>query len=148
MIRRTVNALGKVAEMAADRSVHAAFQWFHLHEMQIMQWQRDVTTIPAPPFAEATRAQWMRDRFVDLELTGAHMDDEGNVLATYPATANAGVLPECIVIAAHLDTVFCCRHSSHSCAAKRPNLRSRHQRQRMRSRRITCDRRLNALRRR
>jgi tripeptide aminopeptidase len=103
---RPATAYERVSEIAAERSVHRAFQWFHLQEMQIMQWQRDLTEIPAPPFAEAARARWLLDRFIDLDLNDVHVDTEGNVLATYAAENQASRNSECLIIAAHLDTIF------------------------------------------
>lgn len=96
----------KVGEIAAERGVHRAFQWFHLQEMQIMQWQRELTEIPAPPFAETARAHWLRDRFVELGLTDAHLDAEGNVLGTYAASSSADGTSDWVAIVAHIDTVF------------------------------------------
>jgi tripeptide aminopeptidase len=78
--------------------------------------------IPAPSFGEAHRAAWFLDRFRQLGLSNAHLDDAGNALAESSATEPGapGLAPEtwgpatnsfadkrpCILISAHLDTVF------------------------------------------
>jgi tripeptide aminopeptidase len=103
---KPATAYERVSEIAAERSVHRAFQWFHLHEMQIMQLQRELTEIPAPPFAETARARWLLNRFVDLDLSDVHVDAEGNVLGTYFAENHADQNSDCVVIAAHVDTIF------------------------------------------
>src|ERR1700719_2383697 len=94
----------RVSEIAADRGVHRAFRWFHLHEMQIMHWQRSLTEIPAPQFAETARATWLRDHFIELGLSNAQIDPEGNVLGMY--TADSEPTAQCLVIDAHVDTIF------------------------------------------
>jgi tripeptide aminopeptidase len=103
---RPATAYERISEIAAERSVHRAFQWFHLQEMQITQWQCELTEIPAPPFAETARARWLLDRFIDLGLNDVHVDTEGNVLGTYAAYNHADQNSDCVVIAAHLDTIF------------------------------------------
>ena len=52
----------RITALAADRAVHRAFQWFHLHEPQLRRWQLELLAIPAPPFAESTRAAWFLSR--------------------------------------------------------------------------------------
>ena len=103
---RPATAYERISEIAAERSVHRAFQWFHLQEMQITQWQCELTGIPAPPFAETMRARWLLDRFIELGLNDVHVDMEGNVLGTYAAHNHADQNSDCVVIAAHLDTIF------------------------------------------
>lgn len=101
-----VSAKERVNEMATDHGVHTAFRWFHLHEMQIMRWQRTLTAISAPPFAEDARAQWLCERFVELGLTDAKIDSEGNVVGTYFANANREPTAQCVLVDAHIDTIF------------------------------------------
>lgn len=61
---------------------------------------RDVTEIPAPPFGEARRGEWVRQRLAAAGLA-AWRDQAGNVLAELPG----GEGPR-VALAAHLDTVF------------------------------------------
>ena len=121
----------RITALAADPAVHRAFHWLHLHEPQLRRWQLEFLAIPAPPFAEAARAAWFRDRFHDLGLHNAHIDAEGNALAEirvpHPSTALKGTgfspsvelpsdegasAPEgtsdapILLLSAHLDTVF------------------------------------------
>jgi acetylornithine deacetylase/succinyl-diaminopimelate desuccinylase-like protein len=77
-------AYSQIGTIASMRRVHEAFQWLHLHEQQIMRWQVELVSIPAPPFAEGARAKWLLGRFRDLGLANAHLDEAGNVLATLP----------------------------------------------------------------
>jgi tripeptide aminopeptidase len=85
--------------------VHRAFHWLHLHQPQLRQWQLEIVRIPAPPFGEAARAAWFLDRFGQLGLTNVDTDDVGNVLAELPPESPAVEAP-CILLSAHLDTVF------------------------------------------
>ncbi len=95
----------RITSLAADRAVHRAFAWLHLHEPQVRQWQLAATVIPAPPFGEGARAAWFRDRFAELGLANPHIDAEGNALAELPASSTAEDAP-LVLLSAHLDTVF------------------------------------------
>ena len=101
----TAEAHRRIATLAAQRPVHAAFGWLHLHEPQLRKWQLEMLAIPAPTFHEAGRAAWFRDRFHELGLANAHIDDSGNALAELRAT-NASSDGPVVLLSAHLDTVF------------------------------------------
>ena len=96
----------RITALAADRALHRAFQWLHLHEPKLRRWQLEFLAIPAPPFHESARAAWFRDRFAELGLHNPHIDAEGNALAELssgPSALNPG---PCLLLSAHLDTVF------------------------------------------
>ena len=85
----------RITALAADPALHRAFQWLHLHEPQLRRWQLEFLAIPAPPFHEAARAAWFRDRFAELGLHNPHIDAEGNALAELssgPSALNPGRL--------------------------------------------------------
>jgi acetylornithine deacetylase/succinyl-diaminopimelate desuccinylase-like protein len=92
-----------VAQIAADRRVHQAFQWMHLEEKRIMQWQRELVSIPAPPFGERPRAEWLVERFRELGLTDPHIDGAGNAIAVW---RGSGGNRRRVLLSAHIDTVF------------------------------------------
>lgn len=69
-----------------------------------MHWQRDLISIPAPPFGESARAQWLAERFREFKLVNVEIDEEGNVLG-WARGAASGAEP-CTVLSAHIDTVF------------------------------------------
>ncbi|HEY4052008.1 MAG TPA: M20/M25/M40 family metallo-hydrolase [Acidobacteriaceae bacterium] len=97
-------AFSRVSQLASQSRVHAAFQWFHLQERKLMQWQREMVSIPAPPFGERARAEWLAERFRELCLADVEIDEEGNVLGLL-----RGEKPSpgpCVVLSAHIDTVF------------------------------------------
>jgi tripeptide aminopeptidase len=96
-------AIACVAQLAADRRVHQAFQWLHLQEQRIMQWQAEMVGVPAPPFGEARRAGWLRERFEELGLENPHIDEVGNVLGTRPGSGSDA---RRVLLSAHIDTVF------------------------------------------
>jgi acetylornithine deacetylase/succinyl-diaminopimelate desuccinylase-like protein len=92
-----------VARLAERGAVHDAFAWFRSHARELEDLQLEVTAIPAPPWGEAARSEWMRTRFESSGLSDVQQDDLGNVFgfrlgrdASAPAVA----------ISAHLDTVF------------------------------------------
>lgn len=93
----------RISRLAALREVHAAFGWMHLQEKRLMQWQRTLVQIPAPPFGEAARAAWMLERMQEMGLAATQIDSEGNALG-YLRTPVAG--EPCVLLSAHIDTVF------------------------------------------
>ena len=84
------------------RAVHSALLYLHNQEMEFRRWQRELTEIPAPPFGEAARAEWLRERFTALGLEDAHSDELGN---TFGLLRRSGA-GRFIAISAHIDTVF------------------------------------------
>ena len=48
--------------------------------------QLEVTAIPAPPFRERQRSEWMLSKFIECGLQQAHMDDVCNVIGLLPGT--------------------------------------------------------------
>jgi tripeptide aminopeptidase len=92
----------EIARIAEMRSVHAAFTFLHNQEMEFRRWQRELAEIPAPPFGEAARSEWLRQRFVALGLEDVQVDELGNVLGLLRSERNTPL----IGISAHLDTVF------------------------------------------
>ncbi|HYM00603.1 MAG TPA: M20/M25/M40 family metallo-hydrolase [Blastocatellia bacterium] len=61
-----------------------------------------VCEIPAPPFKEELRAEYVRKAFEKMGLPSVAIDSEGNVIAKRPGRSRG---PK-VVISAHLDTVF------------------------------------------
>jgi len=51
----THSAFSRIGQLASLPRVHAAFQWFHLHDRRMMQWQQELVSIAADPgsFARA-----------------------------------------------------------------------------------------------
>lgn len=93
----------RIARLAAEPGVHRAFQWLHLQEPRIRDWQRNLVSIPAPPFAEDARAGWFATRMSELGLQNVRIDDEGNALGFLMEDDGASPL---VLLSAHLDTVF------------------------------------------
>jgi acetylornithine deacetylase/succinyl-diaminopimelate desuccinylase-like protein len=106
----SLNPLGQVPQLAAQRRVHQAFRWLHLHDGLLMDWQQTLVRIPAPPFGEAQRAAWLLEQFGSIGLTGTMIDEEGNVLGLLPTAAATETQPingeHAVVLSAHIDTVF------------------------------------------
>ncbi|WP_164117717.1 M20/M25/M40 family metallo-hydrolase [Sphingorhabdus sp. Alg239-R122] len=63
-----------------------------------------ITEIPAPPFKEQARGEWMMAEFARLGLKDVTRDKEGNILAIRRGSAPEGT--KLLVVSAHLDTVF------------------------------------------
>jgi acetylornithine deacetylase/succinyl-diaminopimelate desuccinylase-like protein len=93
----------EISQLAAKPSVRSAYSWLLSQEEQLAEWQLQLARIPAPPFGEQARTEWLLDRFLDLDLTDVHADEVGNVFGVRPgAEFSSGY----IAISAHMDTVF------------------------------------------
>jgi acetylornithine deacetylase/succinyl-diaminopimelate desuccinylase-like protein len=101
----SLNPLGQVPQLAARRQVHQAFRWLHLHDGLLMDWQRTLVAIPAPPFGEQARAAWLLEQFRALGLAEPRIDEEGNVLGLL-AAGEPNNSKAAVVLSAHIDTVF------------------------------------------
>jgi tripeptide aminopeptidase len=91
----------EVARLAAAPEVRSAFNWFRVQEPQLAQWQMEMARIPAPPFGEAARGEWLAERFREVGLDDVRIDDVGNVFGTHP-----GFGRRYVSLSAHIDTVF------------------------------------------
>lgn len=93
--------LQEVARVAALPAVRGAFADFLSQEAQFAEWQQQLAKIPAPPFGEQLRSEWMLDRFLELGLEQVRTDEAANVFGIRPAIGNRYV-----ALSAHIDTVF------------------------------------------
>ena len=86
----------------ADEALQKAREFVRQNEPRVLDYQVELTEIPAPPFAESERAARYRELFVERGLRDVRVDDEGNVIGVRPGLDESPVL----VFSAHLDTVF------------------------------------------
>ncbi|HLJ85985.1 MAG TPA: M20/M25/M40 family metallo-hydrolase [Candidatus Angelobacter sp.] len=98
----TAAPLYEVSRIAELRSVHAAFLYLHNQEMEFRRWQMRLAEVPAPPFGEEARSEWLRQRFVAFGLHHVRVDDVGNVTGLLYEEPQVPL----IALSAHLDTVF------------------------------------------
>ena len=82
-------------------NVVAALESFTTDAEEITRQQIEICCIPASPFQEQRRAEYLHDKFVELGLA-AEIDQEGNVLGLAKGSSAQPLL----VVSAHLDTVF------------------------------------------
>ena len=68
-----------------------------------MQWQAEMVGVPAPPFGERPRAEWLCEAFREIGLADAHIDEVGNAIARRPGAAKS---ERRVLLSAHIDTVF------------------------------------------
>lgn len=92
-----------VARVAEIRAVHDAFAWFRSHTRELEDMQLEVTSVPAPPWGESARAEWLLARFEEAGLSEVHRDEVGNVVGVRQGGEPGGPF---IALSAHLDTVF------------------------------------------
>jgi tripeptide aminopeptidase len=98
----TPSELRTLEELSAIEGVQQAFQYFEAHATQITEEHIAICSVPAPPFGERERAEYLCARLRELGLPNSHLDEEGNCVAL-----RRGQLEEpLLVVSAHLDTVF------------------------------------------
>jgi acetylornithine deacetylase/succinyl-diaminopimelate desuccinylase-like protein len=90
-----------IARISGSPPVRQALAWIRAQEPQFAHWQLELARIPAPPFGEGVRGQWMLERFRELGLEEVHHDEVGNVIGIRPGGGSHGV-----ALSAHIDTVF------------------------------------------
>src|ERR1051326_5707245 len=79
-----------------------ALRFFETHADAITEEQIRICSIPASPFGEQERAEYLSRKFSELGLTEVEIDEEGNCLGLLRGSSRAPL----IVVSAHLDTVF------------------------------------------
>ncbi|HTV64106.1 MAG TPA: M20/M25/M40 family metallo-hydrolase [Bryocella sp.] len=97
------SAQQQVAIVAQLRSVQEACGWFRVHARELEETQLEITAVPAPPWGETARSDWLASRFTQLGLSDVYRDELGNVFGI-----RGGTDPEApfIALSAHIDTVF------------------------------------------
>ena len=93
----------RVVRLAEMEPVHQAFAWLRRKEVQFQERQMELARIPAPPFGEAKRAEWLEFRFNEIGLKDVHIDAVGNVLGVLPGAPGE---EKFLSLSAHIDTVF------------------------------------------
>lgn len=91
----------EIARLADLPEVRRAFAWFHSQEAQLANWQLELARIPAPPFGETARGEWLKTRFEKSGLRDVQTDEVGNVFGVLD-----GLGAEHVALSAHIDTVF------------------------------------------
>ncbi|HEV3467686.1 MAG TPA: M20/M25/M40 family metallo-hydrolase [Pyrinomonadaceae bacterium] len=91
-----------VRDLLADERVRRAFRLFEAEAGRINEEHAEVCAIPAPPFGEAARAEYLREKLRACGLAGAELDEVGNCVALRRGASERPLL----VVSAHLDTVF------------------------------------------
>ncbi len=92
-----------VDELIGAASVQSARRVIRETDADTLRQMKVLVEIPAPPFGEAARGDFVLDRFREMGLSDVHRDEVGNVLGTLPHAA-PDAAP--VLVAAHLDTVF------------------------------------------
>lgn len=82
--------------------VTRALRFFETNADAITEEQILICSVPATPFGEQERAEYLSRKFSDLGLTDVEIDDEGNCLGLLKGSSPTPLL----VVSAHLDTVF------------------------------------------
>ena len=96
----------EIASLAVLPATRAAFAWLRAEEPQFAAWQLEMARVPAPPFGEAARGEWLQERFRALGLNEVHTDEVGNVFGVNPGRQIAKPPKQYTALSAHIDTVF------------------------------------------
>jgi acetylornithine deacetylase/succinyl-diaminopimelate desuccinylase-like protein len=83
-------------------TVARALRFFETNADAITEEQIRICSIPATPFGEQERAEYLSQKFSELGLAEVEIDEEGNCLGLLRGAS----LKPLLVVSAHLDTVF------------------------------------------
>lgn len=90
------------ASLLSNEQVRRAFAFFQASAEPFTTELIRLCEIPAPPFQEQARGEYVAARFAALGLSEVYTDDIGNVIGLYRGATASPLL----VVSAHLDTVF------------------------------------------
>ncbi|MBR1218796.1 M20/M25/M40 family metallo-hydrolase [Bradyrhizobium sp. U87765 SZCCT0131] len=96
-------AAAATSAVLAAPQVIKAFADLKADDARALDEQKRITEIPAPPYKEKVRGEYLLKRFHELGLKDAAFDAEGNVIAL--RKGSGGGRPR-LVVSAHQDTVF------------------------------------------
>lgn len=91
-----------VRHLLSSSEVARALSFFETNAEAITDEQIRICSIPASPFNEQQRAEYLSKRFLDLGLSEVEVDEEGNCLGLIEGASRSPLM----VVSAHLDTVF------------------------------------------
>jgi tripeptide aminopeptidase len=89
-------------QVLATPQVARALRSFEINAEAITAEHIRICSIPASPFGERERADYLSKKFSELGLTEVEIDEEGNCLGLIEGASRSPL----IVVSAHLDTVF------------------------------------------
>lgn len=88
--------------LLSSPQVGRALEFFERNADAITEEHIRICSVPASPFGEQERAEYLREKFTSLGLSEVEIDEEGNCLGMIIGTS----LSPMLVVSAHLDTVF------------------------------------------
>lgn len=91
-----------LTHLMSSVEVARALLSFERNADAITEEQIRICSIPAPPFGEQERAEYLSRKFAELGLTEVEIDEEGNCIGLLRGAS----LRPLFVVSAHLDTVF------------------------------------------
>lgn len=100
MIR--VRPFKSVAPLMSSPHVARALRFFEANADAITEEHIRICSIPASPFGEQERAEYLSRKFSELGLSEVGIDEEGNCIGLLRGSSSSPLL----VVSAHLDTVF------------------------------------------
>src|ERR1051325_12042888 len=89
-----------VAQLMSSAEVARALRFFETNADAITEEQIRICSIPASPFGEKERAEYLSKKFLGLGLAEVEIDEEGNCLGLLRGASRSPL----VVVSAHLDT--------------------------------------------
>src|SRR5258707_12926651 len=91
-----------IRDLIMSREVAKAFDFFEVMADAITKEHIRICSIPASPFGEQHRAEYLRDKFLEMGLDEASIDGEGNCLGDMKGVSESPFL----VVSAHVQPAF------------------------------------------
>ena len=91
-----------IQDLLESPEVVRAFRFFEEESDSITEEHISICSIPASPFGERQRAEYLHDKFLQIGLSDVRLDEVGNCLGMLRGSSQSPTM----VVSAHLDTVF------------------------------------------
>ncbi len=91
-----------IRQIANEISIQKSLNHFESNRQKCLDLAIEIQQIPAPTFSEAARADFLEEKFRQIQLDDVHQDEINNVYGRIPGTGSGSP----VVISSHIDTVF------------------------------------------
>jgi acetylornithine deacetylase/succinyl-diaminopimelate desuccinylase-like protein len=91
-----------IKQISKESTIQESLNFFETNLQDCVDLAIEIQQIPAPTFSEAARADFLEEKFREIQLDDVHQDEISNVFGRIPGPGSGPP----VVISSHIDTVF------------------------------------------